>query len=133
MALIKMSEHHKHTEFLKHCLRYDDSPERHEMMEKLGRLQRDVRIIYRACWVMGILLLLSLAAFGYATILMHDFSYQVQQSVMNIIVAFLVGLSISLLVFIVLGIIFHRKLHRQREACRQLLMRLFATRLAPEF
>jgi hypothetical protein len=129
---MKMSEHHEHTEFLKHCLRYDDSPEHQAMMEKLTRLQREVRIVKRASWLMGVLIAFAIAALAYPTFLIQNFPYNVQRFTMNIILALLTGLSISLLAFVTRGIVLYKKLHRQREECRQLLMRLLATRFDPQ-
>lgn len=124
-----MSEHHQHTEFLKHCLRYDDSPERHAMMEKLVRLQHELRIVKRASWLMGILIVLAGVSLVYPAILIPIFPYDVQQRLMNIILALFAGLSICLLTFIALGIVLCAKLHCQREACRQFLRRILAVRL----
>lgn len=123
-----MSEHHKHTEFLKHCLRYDDSPERHAMMEQLTRLQRELRIVKRASWLMGILVAIAIASLAFLTILVQNSPYNVQRFIINIVLALFTGFSICLLAFIALGIVLCLKLHRQRDACRQLLMRLFTAR-----
>jgi hypothetical protein len=125
---IKMSEHHEHTEFLKHCLRYDASPERHAMMEKLTRLQRDLRIAKRASWLIAILLAFALISLAYPAIFVQNFPYDVQPFIMNIVLAMFAGLSLSLFAFVMLAIVFYKKLHSQREECRQLLMRLFAER-----
>ena len=50
-----MDEHNKHTEFLRHCLKYDDSAQRHQMMEQLNRLERDLHIVQRASWLVAVL------------------------------------------------------------------------------
>ena len=125
-----MSEHHKHTEFLKHCLRYEDSPEHKAMMEKLSHIQRELRIVKRALWLLGVLIAFTFGCLAYPALLTHNFPYNVQGFLMNFIVALFAGLSISLVVFVALGIILCLKLHRQREACRQLIMRLLATQLS---
>jgi hypothetical protein len=123
-----MNEHHEHTEFLKHCLRYDDSPERHAMTEKLVRLQHELRVVKRACWLMGILIGVSCACLAYPAILVDNFPYNMERFTMNIVLALFAGLSICLVAFIMLGIFLYLKLHRQRGACRQRLRRFFATR-----
>jgi uncharacterized membrane protein len=123
-----MSEHHRHTEFLKHCLRYDDSPEHQAMMEKLTRIQRELRIVQRASWLMGLLAALVVVSLTYPVILVHNFPYNMQRFIMNIFLALFMGLLISLVAFVGLGIILRKKMHRQREECRQLLMRLLAAR-----
>lgn len=123
-----MSEHHRHTEFLKHCLRYDDSPEHQAMMEKLTRIQRELRIVQRASWLMGLLAALVVVSLTYPVILVHNFPYNMQRFIMNIFLALFMGLLISLVAFVGLEIILRKKMHRQREECRQLLMRLLAAR-----
>lgn len=125
-----MSEHHDHTEFLKHCLRYDDSPERHAMTEKLTRLQCELRFVKRLSRVMGLVLVLAGASLRIPSSLVPDFPYHVQQFIMNLVLGLFAGSSVCLFTFIILGIFLYKKMHRQREACRQLLKRLLATRLA---
>jgi hypothetical protein len=123
-----MGEHHQHTEFLKHCLRYDDSPERHAMMKKLTHIQRELRIVQRASWLMGVLAVLAVVPLIDPAILVQNFSYNMQRFIINFVLALFMGLLISLVAFVGLGMILRKKLHRQREACRQLLMRLLAAR-----
>ena len=124
-----MSEHHEHTEFLKHCLRYDDSPERHALTEKLIRIQRELRFVKRASLLMGVLVVVASASLAHPDNILQDFSDNVQRFIMNIVLALFAGSSICLFTFIILGIFLYKKLHCQREACRQLLMRLLAARL----
>lgn len=123
-----MSEHHEHTEFLKHCLRYDDSPERHAMTENLNRLQRELRVVRRAAWLMGNMIAIAGACLAYPAILVDNFPDNMERSFANMVVALFAGLSICLLVFIILGISLYLKLHRQRGACRQRLRHFFAAR-----
>ncbi|HTV42048.1 MAG TPA: hypothetical protein VMF08_15875 [Candidatus Sulfotelmatobacter sp.] len=127
-----MSEHHDHTEFLKHCLRYDDSPERHAMTEKLTRLQCELRAVQRASVLMGALILPAAAGLAWPWNLVPSFSYEAQRFIMNIVLGLFAGSSVCLLTFIILAVFIYKKMHRQREACRQLLMRLFAARLGSE-
>ena len=125
-----MSEHHDHTEFLKHCLRYDDSPERHAMTEKLCRLQCELRAVQRASILMGALIVLAGASLAWpGKIVVQNFSDDMQGFIMNIVLALFAGSSFCLLTFVILAVVLYKKMHRQREACRQLLMRLFAARL----
>jgi hypothetical protein len=130
LSSINMGEHHEHTEFLKHCLRYDDSPERHAMTENLTRLQRELQIVKRLARLMG--LFIGLAGVGLAIPggLLRAIPYHVQHSIMNAVLGLFAGSWVCLLTFTVLGIFLYKKLHRQREVCRQFLMRLFAVRLA---
>jgi hypothetical protein len=126
-----MSEHHKHTEFLKHCLSYDDSSERHQMLEKLVRLQHELRIVRRARWLVIFLTALAVAGLAYSSFLLQNLSHSAQHSIMNLLLALIVGLLISLLAFVILGTCLRVKLHRQREVCRQQLKRFLAARLGP--
>lgn len=123
-----MSEHHEHTEFLKHCLRYDDGPERHAMMEKLTRLQRELRTVKRATWLMVILIAAAGASLFYPALLIQNFPYSVQRFIMNFVLALFVSLSICLVTFIVMELFLRRRLYRQRAACRQFLRQLLAAR-----
>jgi hypothetical protein len=125
---MKMNEHHEHTEFLKHCLRYDDSPERHALTEKIVRLQHELRVVKRASWLMSLLIAINSATLAYPAILVDNFPYNMQRFTMNLVLALFVGLSICLVAFILLGIFLYLELHRQRGACRQRLKHFFATR-----
>lgn len=126
-----MDEHRKHTEFLRHCLKYDDSSQRHQMMEQLNRLERDLRTVQRASWLVAVLIAFSLAILAYTVTLIRNFPADRQRSVMEIMFALLIGLVISLVAFMTLRFSFRRKLDRQRDACRQFLVRLLASRLGP--
>jgi hypothetical protein len=99
------------------------------MTEKLCRLQRELRVVQRAAWLLGLLIAVAGASLTFPAILVQNFSYSGQEPVMNIVLALFAGLSICLVAFIILGIFLYVKLHREREACRQRLRRLFATRL----
>ena len=97
-------------------------------MEKLTRIQRELRIVQRASWLMGLLAALVVVSLTYPVILVNNFPYNMQRFIMNIFLALFMGLLISLVAFVGLGIILRKKMHRQREECRQLLMRLLAAR-----
>ena len=51
VALTIMSEHQKHTEFLRHCILYDESAKRQELHERITQIQRDARCVRRAVWL----------------------------------------------------------------------------------
>jgi hypothetical protein len=127
-----MNEHHKHTEFLKHCLRYDDSSKRQEMMEKLSRMQCELRVVQRASWLMGVFAALALISLVYPAILVQNFPYNLQRGVFNFIFALMAGMLISLIAFGVLGMVLRQRLHRQCEECHELVRRLLANRLDSE-
>ena len=124
-----MSEHQKHTEFLKQCILYDDSSERHRLEQKVAGTQRDLRCVQRAMWLMALLTLLAVAGLGYEDVLMVNFPYDTPTSAISTICALGVGSLISFLAFAGLGMIYTRKLDQRREECRQLVTRLLESRL----
>ena len=124
-----MSEHQKHTEFLRHCLRYGESTEHQELEEGITQVQRDARCVRRAVWLMAILTALVLAGLGYGTVLVANFPYNAPQFIVNLIYALGLGSLISLLAFAGLGMVYRWKLDQRREECRQRVARLLESRL----
>ena len=98
------------------------------MTEKLIRLQRELRVVKRASWLMAILIAIAGACLAYPAILVDNFPNSMDQTFANIVLALFAGLSICLLAFIILGIFLYLKLHRQRGACRQRLRHILAAR-----
>lgn len=125
----KMSEHQKHTEFLRHCLRYGESTEHQALEEKITQIQRDERCVLRAVWLMAILTALVVAGLGYPAILVENFPYTAPQFIVNLVCALGVASFICLLAFAGLGMVYRRKLDQRREECRQLVTKLLASRL----
>jgi hypothetical protein len=128
-ALKIMSDHQKHTEFLRECIRYDGSARRQELLNEIVRIQGDARCVWHAAWLMAMLAVLAVAALGYGTILVANFPYNAPQSVVDLIYAVGLGSLISLLVFAGLGMAYRSKLDRRREECRQIVTRLLESRL----
>ena len=124
-----MSEHEKHTEFLRQCIRYDEGARRHELVKGIARIQCDVRCVRRAVWLMAILTALAVVALGYGTVLVENFPYNAPQFITNLICALGLGSLISLVAFLGLGMVYRRKLDQRREECRQLVARLLESRL----
>ena len=124
-----MSEHQKHTEFLRHCLRYGDSTEHQALDKSITQIQRDERCVQRAVWLMAILTALAVAGLGYPAILVENFPYTVPQFIVNLICALGLASLICLLVFAGLGMAYRKKLDQRREECRQLVTRLLESRL----
>jgi hypothetical protein len=124
-----MSEHQKHTEFLRQCILYDESARRQELAEGISQIQRDARCVRRAVWLMAMLIALVVAGLGYEMILVDNFPYNLPQLIINLVCALGIGSLISLLVFMGLGMVYRRKLDQQREECRQLVARLLESRL----
>jgi hypothetical protein len=129
VASTTMSEHQKHTEFLRQCILYDESARRQELHEGITRIQRDARCVRRAVWLMALLTALVVAGLGYEVILVDNFPYNIPQSIINIICGLGMGSLISLLAFMGLGMVYRMKLDQRREECRQLVARLLESRL----
>jgi len=124
-----MSDHHKQTEFLKQCLRYDEGARRQELKQEITRIQRDEGCVQRAAWLMAVLTALALAGLAYPAILLANFPYSASQSILKLVCALGVASLISLLAFVVLGMVYRKMLDRRREECRLLVTRLLETRL----
>ena len=124
-----MSEHQKHTEFLRQCILYDESARRQELHERITQIQRDARCVRRAAWLMAMLIALVVAGLGYEVILVDNFPYNLPQLIINLVCALGIGSLISLLAFMGLGMVYRMKLDQQREECRQLVARLLESRL----
>jgi len=124
-----MSEHQKHTEFLRHCLRYGESTEHQALDKRITQIQRDERCVRRAVWLMAILTALVVAGLGYPAILVENFPYSAPQFIVNLICALGLASLICLLVFAGLGMAYRKKLDQRREECRQLVTRLLESRL----
>jgi hypothetical protein len=124
-----MSEHQKHTEFLRQCILYEESDERRELEKGLTQVQREARCVRRAAWLMAILIALVLACLGYGTIFVNNFPDDAPQFLVNLICALGLGSLISLLAFAGLGVVYRMKLNQRREECRQRVARLLKSRL----
>jgi len=124
-----MSEHQKHTEFLRHCLRYGESTEHQALDKRITQIQRDERCVRRAVCLMVILTALVVAGLGYPAILVENFPYSAPQFIVNLICALGLASLICLLVFAGLGMAYRKKLDQQREESRQLVTRLLESRL----
>ncbi len=124
-----MSDHQKHTEFLRECIRYEESARRQELMEEIVRIQRDARCVRRAVWLMTILIALVVFGLGYGMALATNFPYNIPQFIINTFCALGVGALISLLAFAGLWVVYRWKLDMRREECRQIVTRLLESRL----
>ena len=124
-----MSDHHKQTEFLKQCLRYDENARRLELEQQITRIQRDERCVWRAVWLMAVLTALAMAGLGYPAILLANFPYSAPQSIVNLVCTLGVASLISLLVFVIIGMVYRKMLDQRREECRLLVTKLLEARL----
>jgi len=124
-----MRDHHNQTEFLKRCLGYDESARCQELKQEITRLQRDERCVRRAVWLMAIMTALAVAGLGYPAILLANFPYSAPQFIVNLVGALGVASLISLVAFVVLGMVYRKQLDKRREECRLLVTKLLDARL----
>ncbi len=128
-----MSEHQKQTAFLRQCLLYDDTGERHELEESITQLQRNERCIRRAVCLMALLVALAMAGLCYSAVVPaddpHNLSQLVTQFDSKVFCALGLGSLICLVVFTGLGMVHRNKLDQRREECRRLAAKLVESRL----
>ena len=128
-----MSDHQRETAFLRQCIRYDDTEERHRLEERITQIQRDERIVRRAVWLMVVLAALAMAGLGYAAVLMAEYPLNVSQLTERFLIKALCALGggslICLFVFMGLGAVFRRELDQRREDCRRLALKVLESRL----
>jgi CHASE1-domain containing sensor protein len=127
-----MSEYEKDTAFLKQCLLYVDSAERHQLEEGITRVQRDERCVRRAVWLMALLASLAMAGLCYAGFLVdspQNLAQFIKPFIMKVFCALGVGSLICLLAFMALGVVYRKELDQRREECRRLATKLLEARL----
>lgn len=128
-----MSDYHRETEFLRQCIRYDDTAERHELEEQITQIQSNERCVRRAVWLMALLAALAMAGLCYAAVFMVDYPLNLSQLATNLITKVLcalgVGSLICLLAFTGLGVVYRKELDQRREECRRLAAKVLETRL----
>ena len=130
-----MSEHQRETAFLRQCIRYDDTEERHRLEDRIKQILHDERIVRRAVWLMGLLAALAMIGLGYASVFMADYPLNVSQLTARYLIKFLcvlgVGSLLCLFVFVGRGIAFRKELDQRREDCRRLALKVLQSRVGP--
>lgn len=124
-----MSEHQRETAFLRHCIRYDESPGRRALEDRIIQIQRDEGCVRRAIWLMALMTALAVVVLCYAAVLVDNFAYNTPQFIITSICALGLASTICLVVFVGLKVVYRRKLDQRREECRQLVTRLLESRL----
>jgi formate hydrogenlyase subunit 3/multisubunit Na+/H+ antiporter MnhD subunit len=128
-----MSEHQKDTEFLRRCIRYDESAERQELEKRITKIQRDERCVRRAVWLMILFIALAMAGLCYSAVFLEQYPQRTSQFLPRFTIKVFCGLGlgslISLLAFVGLGAVYRKRLDKRREDCRQLAIKLFESRL----
>lgn len=128
-----MSEHQKQTAFLRECLLYDDTPDRHKLEERITQIQHDERCVRRAVWLMTLFTALAVAGLCYFVIFLFDYPLNMSQLLTHLIAKLLCALALGSLIcmlsFIGLGAIYRKQLDQRREECRRLATKLMESRL----
>ena len=128
-----MSDHQRETAFLRHCILYEDTVERHNLDARLTLALRDERCVRCALWLMALLTALAIAGVCYATVFLTDYPHNMTRLITPFIVkvfcALGVGSLICMLAFAGLGVVYRKALDQRREECRRLAAKLFESRL----
>ena len=128
-----MSDHQKQTAFLRQCLLYDDTGERHELDESITQLQGNLRCVRRAVWLMTLLVALALVGLCFSAVVPSDDPKNMFQLVTQfsskVCCALGLGSMICLVAFAGLGVVHRNKLDQRREECRRLAAKLLESRL----
>ena len=128
-----MSAHEKDLVFLRRCILYDDSAERHKLEESITELQRNERCVRRAVGLMALLIALALAGVCYAAIFLAPTPQNITQLIAPVVVRIFCALGggslICILAFGGLGLVYRKELEQRREECRRLATKLLESRL----
>lgn len=132
-ASTSMSNHQKQTEFLRWCLRYDDTAESQLLGERIAHVQEDERRVRRGVCLMAGLAGVAVVGLCYSAVFLAYYPENLLGFTSRFItqVFCVLGLvsTVCLLVFIYLGTVYRKELDERREECRQLVTRIMESRL----
>lgn len=128
-----MSKYERETAFLRQCLLYDDTAERHKLEERITQLQRDERCVRRAVWLMALLIALAMAGLCYSAVFLAHYPQSTSQFftqfISKVFCALGLGSIICMLAFVGLGVVYRREMDQGREDGRRLATKLLEARL----
>src|ERR1043165_6222204 len=128
-----MSEHQRDTAFLRQCILYDDTGQRHNLEKSITQLQRNERCVRRAVSLMALLLALAMVGLCYSAVVLADHPQNISgfmtQLVTKVLRALALGSLVCMVAFTGLGMIYRKELDQRREECRRLAAKLLETRL----
>ncbi len=128
-----MTEHQKETAFLRQCILYDDTGERHQLEASITQLERNERCVRRAVYLMTLLVALAMAGLCYSAVCLsgypQDMTQLMAQFISKVFCALGLGSLICLLAFVGLGVVHRNKLDQRRQECRRLATRVMESRL----
>ena len=124
-----MSDHQRETAFLRQCIHYEDTVERHNLDARLTQAQRDERCVRCAVWLMALLTVLAIAGFCYAALFLADFPQNKSDLALTVFGALGLASLGALVAFTGFWGVHRKELDQRREECRRLAARLLESRL----
>jgi formate hydrogenlyase subunit 3/multisubunit Na+/H+ antiporter MnhD subunit len=124
-----MSDHQRETAFLRRCILYEDTVERHHLEARLTQAERDERCVRGAVWLMALLTTLALAGLCYSAVFLADFPQNKSHLTLKVFGALGLASIISLVAFAGFWGVHRKELDQRREECRRLAARLLESRL----
>ena len=124
-----MSNHQRETAFLRQCILYDDTTERHRLDARLTQAQRDERCVRCAVWLMALFTALALVGLGYSAVFLADFPQNKSHLPVKLLGALGLASLTSLVAFVGFWGVHRKELDQRREECRRLATKLFESRL----
>lgn len=128
-----MNDRQRQTEFLRQCLLYEESDERHKLAERIRQVQQNERCVRRAVWLMVLMAALAFAGLAYSAIFMEDFPQNVPGFLTRFLTKVFCVLGLASLIcipaFVGLEVVYRRELNKRREECRRLAAKLLESRL----
>src|SRR5260370_21468333 len=114
-----MSDNQRETAFLRQCIHYDDTAERHKLDERLTQAQRDERCVRCAVWLMALLTALAMAGLCYSAVFLADFPQNKSYLTIKVLGALGLASLISLLAFVGFLVVHRRALDQRRGERRR--------------
>ena len=128
-----MSENERETDFLGHCLLYDDSGDGHQLQQRITQVKREERCVRRALKWLMVAALLAFSGLCYSVLFMPEHpgtvSPMTRQVITNTLSVIGLGSLICMLGFRILVSMYRRELEKRREQCRQMALKLLESRL----
>jgi len=128
-----MNDNERETDFLGHCLLYDDSGEGKELQQRITQVKREERCVRRAMQWLLITALLALSGLCYSMLFMPEHpgtvSPMTRQAINNALSVIGLASLICMLVFRVMVSMYRHELAKRREQCRKMALKLLESRL----
>jgi hypothetical protein len=116
-----MSEHQKHTVFLRHLIQSEDTEECRQLQARLSKAEEDERVVRCAIALVGLLTALAIAGLVYSAVLMQDFPHNKSQLAFKVFLALGLASFICLVTFTGVWIRCRGILSRLHDECRELV------------